>query len=76
LERRDIGTPEHWNAATLERRNIGTPERKKSQRINPGTPRIVVHFSARNTKYSKFANFTGLYFSYFTTFRDQTWQFY
>ena len=27
-------------------------------------------------KYTKFANFAGLYFSHFTTFRDQTLQFY
>ena len=33
-------------------------------------------FSRVILKYSKFANFTGLYFSCFTTFRNQTLQFY
>jgi hypothetical protein len=36
----------------------------------------VAHFSGVILKCSKFANFTGLYFPYFTTFRNQTLQFY
>jgi hypothetical protein len=37
----------------------------------------VVTISARNMqKYTKFANFARLYFPHFTTFRNQTFQFY
>ena len=36
----------------------------------------MVTSSSRNTNIYKFANFARLYFPCFTTFRDQTWQFY
>ena len=40
------------------------------------TSRKRYQFSVRNTKDTKFANFTGLYFPHSTTFRDQTLPFY
>ena len=35
-----------------------------------------INFQCVIQKYTKFANFAGLYFPHFTTFRDQTLQFY
>jgi hypothetical protein len=39
-------------------------------------PKVVIFTARVILKYSKFANFTGAYFPYFTTFRNQTLQFY
>ena len=36
----------------------------------------MVGFRVRNTFVCKFANFAMPYFPHFTTFRNQTWQFY
>ncbi len=36
----------------------------------------VVQISVHNTKVYKFVKFAGLYLPHFTTFRDQTLQFY
>ena len=36
----------------------------------------VVQISVRNAKVYKFVKFAGLYLPHFTTFRDQTLQFY
>ena len=35
-----------------------------------------VNFGRVIQKYTKFGNFTGLYFSHFTTFRNETLEFY
>ena len=44
---------------------------------NGGNSLEVRHFVVSVIqKYTKFANFASVYFSYFTTFRHQTWQFY